>query len=162
MRGTAGKIPDLGLRCVLVAMGGALGVSLRAFTEQFFEATALPAWEAVMVCNVVGSILIGLAYAAFDPDLPRAADARLLPDELPRVTRKRHMLAALFITGAIGGLTTFSTFSLETLHLIESARFLEAGFSVLGGIGLGLAGLILGVTFHHRYTTRRDRRSHTP
>lgn len=159
MRPVMRPIPDFLPRTLLVAVGGALGVSLRGFTEEFFEAAGLPAWEAVMLCNLVGSCLIGAFYAALDPGFPRAQDANVLPEELPGVTRRRELLAALFMTGALGGLTTFSTFSMETVQLLESARFLEAGGSALASLALGLAGVALGVTFQHRRATWRHRRS---
>ncbi|HJO24570.1 MAG: CrcB family protein [Myxococcota bacterium] len=153
MRATAERIPDLGLRCVLVAMGGAVGVSLRGFAEQCFEAAALPGWEAVMVCNLLGSVLIGAFYAALDAGFPRPVDARVLPGDLPNIARKRELLASFAMTGLLGGLTTFSTVSLDTVHLIEGGRLFEAAFSVLGSLLLGLAGIALGVTLQRwRYT----------
>lgn len=159
MRAVARPVPDFLPRALLVGVGGALGVSVRGFTEQFFETAAFPAWGAVMLCNLVGSCLIGAFYAALDPGFPRAEDANVLPEELPGLTRRRELLAALFMTGALGGLTTFSTFSMETVHLLESARFLEAGGSVLASLALGLAGAALGVTLQNRLASRRQRRS---
>lgn len=155
MRAAQEKIHDLGLRSALVALGGAAGVSLRGFAEQTFESAGLPGWEAVMLCNLLGSFGIGVLFAALDPRFPRPVDARLLPADLPGLTRRARLMASFSMTGLLGGLTTFSSFSLDTVTLIEGGRFAEASISVLGSLSLGLGALFLGVTLHHRRATRR-------
>jgi len=109
-----------------------------------------------MLCNLLGSFLIGVFFVAFDPSFPRSIDARVLPADLPGIPRKRRLLIDFSATGVLGGLTTFSSFSLATVQLIESGSYSEAGFSAAGSLLVGFAGLALGVTLQHRWTTRRS------
>jgi CrcB protein len=51
---------------------------------------------------------------------------------------------AFFLIGVLGGFTTFSAFTFDTLELLRTAAFLRAAINVLGQIALGLAALWLG------------------
>jgi len=53
---------------------------------------------------------------------------------------------AFLVTGALGGFTTFSSFSLESWRLFETGRIDLAALYVLLSVGLSLLGLVLGVT----------------
>jgi CrcB protein len=51
-----------------------------------------------------------------------------------------------FITvGLLGGFTTFSSFSVETLNLVQMGRWLPAALYLAGNVCLGLLGAYLGV-----------------
>ncbi|CAN5314142.1 N/A [soil metagenome] len=76
---------------------------------------------AVLIVNVVGSIIGGALLGLFD----RAA-----------ISAEWHLI---LLTGLAGGLTTFSTWSVETLQLIEAGRWRTAVSSVLANLVLGLA-----------------------
>ena len=49
------------------------------------------------------------------------------------------------MTGVLGGFTTFSAFSLETVTLMERGQIGQAGFYVLASVGLSILGLMLGL-----------------
>ena len=81
-----------------------------------------------LAANLVGGYLIGVAIAAF----------QAMP-ELDPVWR------LLLITGFLGGLTTFSSFSAEVIDFVMAERYglalLTAGLHVLGSLGMTVLGL---------------------
>lgn len=111
-----------------VGIGAALGAVARWLLGIWLNHSASSLPWGTLVANLVGAYLIGLALGCFlsFPDTPG--------------------WARLFVTtGFLGGLTTFSTFSAETVGLIERGEFLPAmaysGLSLFGALvltGLGL------------------------
>lgn len=83
---------------------------------------------ATLVINVLGSFLIGVLAEAFV--LRDASD---------------HPLRLLLTTGALGGFTTFSTFSLDAVALYERGQLAATAFYLLLSIVGGLTGLVAGV-----------------
>jgi fluoride exporter len=87
-------------------------------------------YGATLTVNLVGCLIIGLLYGWF-----------LMRPEVPIEIR------AGLIVGFVGGLTTFSSFSLDTLRLLESGQApLALGYaaiSVFGGLLATWAGLSL-------------------
>jgi CrcB protein len=113
-----------------VATGGALGSVGRYWLSTVVTSRvgATFPWGTLVV-NVSGSFVIGLLAAlAISEGRPLAAPA-----------------ARLFLmTGVCGGFTTFSAFSVQTLHLIQSGKWFYAGGNVLLSIVLCLIGVWLG------------------
>lgn len=105
----------------LVLLGGALGAPLRYLIDLLIQArhdSVLP-WGTFAV-NVVGSVILGLtAAAAVSTDLP----SWVLP---------------LVATGFCGALTTFSTFSYESVRLLEQGSTLAAAVNSVGSLVVGL------------------------
>lgn len=112
----------------LVALGGAIGASLRWLTGvavlRAFGPTDFPL--AIITVNVVGSFLMGVFVVA-------AAHKGLT-----------H-LSPLIMTGVLGGFTTFSAFSLETMTLIERGQIASASLYILLSVGLSVGALALGL-----------------
>lgn len=113
-----------------VAAGGALGSILRywcsglvanAFGQTFPFGT--------LAVNVVGSFLIGMVAVVLGPD------GRLL-------LAPEHR--QLILVGLFGGFTTFSSFSLQTLALVQDGEWLYAAANILLSVVLCLAGVWLG------------------
>jgi CrcB protein len=81
-----------------------------------------------LAANLIGGYLIGVAIAAF----------QAMP-QLDPVWR------LLLITGFLGGLTTFSSFSAEVIGFVMAERYglalLTAGLHVLGSLGMTVLGL---------------------
>lgn len=102
-----------------VAIGGAIGSVLRYAGVQ-----AIGTPLATLVVNVLGSFAIGILHV-------------LLAD------RMAH--APLLMAGVLGGFTTFSAFSLDTLKLIQSGQTLQALTYVLSSVTLSLIAVALGV-----------------
>ena len=113
----------------LVAVGGAIGAVLRYTIGLAITARAAPGfpWNTLAV-NVVGPFLIGVIMA-----LPLGGDAS-------------GAAWRLFLsTGILGGFTTFSALSFESVTLIENGA-LSAGFANMFGSGvLGLIAAWLGL-----------------
>ena len=84
---------------VYVAIGGALGAMLRYSLNYLPVSTAFP--FKTMIANIIGSFIIGVIAGMADI---KGVDERL---------------SLLLKVGFCGGFTTFSTFSLETMTLIE-------------------------------------------
>ena len=104
-----------------VALGGAIGATLRYLT------TLLVVFPfGTLAVNVVGSFLIGLAFV--------------------HLTTRGFDRAMLFgVTGVLGGFTTFSAFSLDTLKLVEKGQWGLAGAYIVGTVTLSLAAVFAGV-----------------
>ena len=109
-----------------VGLGGALGSILRYWVGHWFKAQpwAKDFFWGTLTINVTGSILLGLFAACFRD----------------RVSTPYLLLG----TGLCGGYTTFSTFSLEAVELMQRGRWewaaLYVGASVAGGVvGFALA-----------------------
>ena len=114
---------------LLVAGGGALGSALRYLvsgaTQRLFPAIALPI--GTLVVNVTGSLLIGLFAGLVEHRQLFGPGARLL-----------------LVVGVLGGYTTFSAFSLETLILLRSGQSWTALGNVFLQLGLGVAAAAAG------------------
>ena len=114
---------------VYVAIGGAVGATARYALSgwvQEWVGTLFP-WGTLAV-NVAGSFVIGII-------LHLSSDRFLIPPEW------RSMLT----TGFCGGLTTFSTFSHETLALLENQQWSSAGGNTLLNVLLCLGATYLGL-----------------
>jgi fluoride exporter len=114
-----------------VAIGGALGSMLRygvnlAITARYGE--ALP-WGTIFI-NITGSFAIGL-FAALSHGGGRLS---LSPD-----------LRTFVLVGLCGGYTTFSSFSLQTLALIEAGEVPRAIVNVVASVTLCLVAVWLGL-----------------
>ena len=104
---------------MVIAVGASLGAWLRWILGMKLNALFPTIPPGTVVANMVGGYIIGLAIAFL------AASPTLSPE-----------WRLLIITGFCGGLTTFSTFSAETVALIQEGRLVWA----LGSISLHVAG----------------------
>ena len=112
---------------ISVALGGALGASARYLTNVSVMRVIGPGFPlATVVVNVAGSFLMGVLVVV--------------------LARRGGMDYAPFLmTGVLGGFTTFSAFSLDTLTLFERGEPGLAGLYVGASVGLSLAAIAVGV-----------------
>lgn len=110
-----------------VALGGAVGAPLRYLTDRLVQSRVdqVFPWGTLTV-NVVGSLVLGAALAL-------AAGGLLSPAAV-----------ALLGTGGCGALTTYSTFSFETLRLVEQGAVRQAMLNVVVSLTAGLAAAAAG------------------
>lgn len=113
---------------VTVVGVGALAAVLRYLVSRLFAAHSDFPW-AVLIVNVVGSaiggVILGLAIRG-----EVSSDIRLV-----------------LLTGLCGGITTFSTWSVETVQLINAGRTRVALISVAGNLVLGIGAAFAACAF---------------
>lgn len=112
----------------LVALGGAIGASLRWLTGvvvlRALGSSDFPL--AIITVNVIGSFLMGVFVVA-------------------AAHRGLTHLSPFVMTGVLGGFTTFSAFSLEAMTLIERGQVASASLYILMSVGLSVGALALGL-----------------
>lgn len=110
---------------IYVGIGGAAGAIARYFISMLPSKTEFPIWT--LVTNFAGAVLIGVIVG------------------LVSVNTEASEKVNLFLkTGVCGGFTTFSTFSLEALGLLEQGRT-AMGISYIGAsVVLCIIGVYLG------------------
>jgi CrcB protein len=117
------------MRLALVLAGGALGSAARYLLSTWMAGRLGPAFPwGTLAVNILGSFVIGLVATLADEAGGIGPQARLL-----------------LVPGVLGGFTTFSSFSLETLRLVEDGEVVHAALYVLGSIAAGLVAAALGV-----------------
>ena len=126
-------------RALLITFGGAIGTLLRYLTSlmaaQWFG-TEFP--YSTLIVNLSGAFIIGLVQQL-------GTEALMIPDN----TR-------LFLTtGMMGGLTTYSTFSYETVRLMESGAWSQAWINIFVTTVICLSLCFLGMGVGRVFVTPR-------
>ena len=112
---------------VLVCVAGGIGAALRLVLDGLIRTRIRSSYPvATTIINLTGSLLLGL--------LTGFATGQLLP----------HAWQLIAGTGLLGGYTTFSTASYETVRLIEDRRYLAAALNGLGMLIAGIAAAAVG------------------
>lgn len=113
----------------LVALGGALGASLRYLTGlAALRLTIVSFPWPTMLVNILGCLAMGAVFAWLQsrPDVPHGAGLFLM-------------------TGVLGGFTTFSAFSLEAILLWQRGEQALSATYILASVTLSIAGLLAGL-----------------
>lgn len=117
-------------KLVAIGLGAAGGAWIRWGLGLIFNATLKNIPLGTFLANLVGGFLIGVAVEFFSHNTQLSPEWKLL-----------------IITGFLGGLTTFSTFSVEPVQLIQSGRVgwaaILIGIHVFGSILMTVLGLSL-------------------
>lgn len=112
-----------------IGLGGAVGAVLRFMVStgvHRFAGRDFP--YGTLSVNILGSLLMGFLYILLIERLSFGAEWR-----------------AVLLVGLLGAFTTFSTFSIETLNLIENGELVKAGVNVALSVGLCLLAVWVGV-----------------
>ena len=111
-----------------LAAGGVAGTLARYGLGKW-----IPGWAgtgfpwATLAINLAGSLVLGFAVRAFET--------------LPVAPEVRGMVAV----GFCGAFTTFSTFSLETVVLMQEGHWLRAALYMIGSVALGVVAVLAGM-----------------
>jgi CrcB protein len=119
-------------KVLAVAMGGAIGAVLRFYVQNWSLGRLGASFPyGTMMVNLSGAFVIGFLMTVFLKHVHIAPAWRLF-----------------FVTGILGGYTTFSALTWETYALFEEGQAIQAlfymGASILGGMMTLLAGVFLG------------------
>jgi len=117
------------MKLLAIALGGSIGAMLRysiANGTHLLLGRTFP--FGTLMVNVIGCLGMGILYVLF----------------MDRLTLSAEWRAALQV-GLLGALTTFSTFSLETLMLVENGEAQKAILNVFLSVVLSLAATWLGM-----------------
>jgi fluoride exporter len=120
----------MGLAILLVFLGGAVGSMWRYWwsgliAQRFGETFPF----GTLVVNLVGSTIVGVCSGL----LVHVSNGSIA-----------SALQQLLVVGICGGLTTFSSFSLQTYNLIAEGRWLSALSNIVFSTGLSFGCLALG------------------
>jgi len=117
-------------RFILICFGGAVGTGARYLLGGFVARVAGPDFPyGTLLINVLGSFLIGVVQQV-------GLSTLMIPDTL------RLVLAI----GVMGGFTTYSSFSYETVKLVETGSWGAAGAYVVFTTTLCLVGCVMGLS----------------
>jgi CrcB protein len=113
---------------LLIALGGAVGSVLRYLIGGAIQRSSASGFPVgTMFVNVAGCFLIGV-FVRYLLNMQTSAELR-----------------ALLVVGFCGGFTTFSTFSFETVGLIEGGEYARAATYILGSVVLCLTATLAGM-----------------
>ncbi|HIF5595270.1 TPA: fluoride efflux transporter CrcB [Vibrio parahaemolyticus] len=111
-----------------IALGGAIGACSRYLVSEFcvlLFGRAFP--YGTLTVNVVGSFIMGLLIAAFESEI--------------LATEPWRQVIGL---GFLGALTTFSTFSMDNVLLMQQGAFFKMGLNILLNVVLSISAAWIG------------------
>lgn len=114
---------------ILIAAGGACGAVARFALDSWVSSRAsgdFP-WGTLLV-NVTGTFVLGLLFSL-------AVERGVIPADI----------RLPILIGFLGSYTTFSTWMLETLRLVEQGAWLGAFVNAAGSVVLGMAAVVVGM-----------------
>jgi CrcB protein len=115
------------LEFVTLALAGGVGAGLRFLLDRAVMNGRKGGFPlGILIVNITGSLALGLLVGVGSPTIPGS-------------------LMAILGTGLLGGYTTFSTVSVETVLIAERGRRGLAAANLIGTLGLALAAAMLGV-----------------
>jgi CrcB protein len=113
---------------IAIAVGGTVGCWARYAMTNLVQAIYGRDFPyATLSINLLGSFLMGFLFI----------------EALEKLTISPELRTGI-LTGGLGGFTTFSTFEMETLLLVEQGSFGKAALYVLLSVGLGFLGAFGG------------------
>ena len=119
------------MNLISIAIGGAVGAVCRySMSNGVYILLGRSFPYGTMTVNLIGSVIMGTAYVML----------------IERMDVNPEWRAAIMI-GLLGAFTTFSTFSIETLNLLEAGETLKASLNIVLSVTLCITGCWLGMIF---------------
>lgn len=113
---------------MLVGIGGGAGAISRYLLSGWINVWFGPGPLAIFVVNVTGAFLLGFFMTLTQDRFIVAPDMR-----------------RLVAVGYLGGYTTFSTWTYETMQMVQNGDYLRAGLNGVGSLVVGLVAVYLGI-----------------
>jgi CrcB protein len=127
---------------IMVAAGAIVGVLARhTLSNLATHYVSSPFPVGTLFINLAGCLVIGVVQALFA--------------DLGAIRREAQLFLSV---GFCGGFTTFSTFSIETIHLIQSGHAISALVYQVVSLAGGMCAVILAMTMTHRLHRHLARR----
>ena len=121
------------INAILVAIGGAFGALARFGINNVIVSSTTSRFPwATLAVNVTGSFLLGVVLRSFEGSVNSGA------------------WRALLAIGFCGAYTTFSTFSYESMRLMQERQWLAAGANLFGNVLLCLLAVMAGFAIANR------------
>ena len=113
---------------VLILVFGILGILLRYGLDELLKSNPATFPVSTFTINILGSFLIGIIYIY-------SQEKNSIPPETSRA----------LMTGLLGGFTTFSAYSLQSIQLMSSGATFKGAFYFIGSPILGVLACVLGI-----------------
>ena len=111
-----------------VGVGGGLGALARYYIAGWIAPVGSAFNRGIFIVNITGGLMMGLIVEA------SALKLNLSPE-----------LRSFLTVGILGGYTTFSTFSLDSVLLLQKGEYLQAAAYVIGSVVLSILALVAGL-----------------
>ena len=114
---------------LMVAIGGALGSALRYVVASTIQSAAWGGYPwGIFIVNITGGLAMGVIVELAALKISMSPEMR-----------------AFLTTGILGGYTTFSTFSLDSVLLIERGAYASAAVYIVGSAALSILAVFAGM-----------------
>lgn len=118
------------MNLVYVACGGAIGSVLRYLTQNLVGTWTGKGFPyGTMLVNILGSFAMGVLIGWLSRTLPENS----------------HDIRLFVAVGVLGGFTTFSSFALDAITLLEEGKLVAMAIYILVSVACALAGLLAGL-----------------
>lgn len=116
---------------IAIGAGSFIGGVLRYLIAEYVQAKQVATFPlGTLTVNLIGSLLIGIVYGLA---------------EKANLTQEWRLFIA---TGLLGGFTTFSAFSMETVELLRDGHFVSAAAYITLSVLLGLFCVYIGISLN--------------